>query len=309
MKKTVLSGLFASAMTLFPMAVLAEDPVVEITEEAAPYEMSEEEAANLQAMQAFLASLNPQTGTIELPGGLAKLEVPETFYYLSPEDSKRVLEEAWGNPPDDELGLGMLFPARYSPLDADAWGVTIDYSDEGYVSDEDAADIDYKDLLEGMQEDTREYSAFREKNGYEPIALIGWAETPYYDAITHKLYWAKELKFGDSDENTLNYNVRVLGREGYLVLNFIAGMNQLSEVSNARDEVLAMAEFTDGNLYSQFDPDYDKIAAYGIGGLVAGKVLAKTGMLAAGLLLLKKFWFVLLIPLVALKKLFARKSS
>ncbi|MEK9765890.1 MAG: DUF2167 domain-containing protein, partial [Thalassolituus sp.] len=263
MKKLCTTGLLVIAATLCPLLSQAEEPAFVPGEDAITYELSEEEAANLRAMEAFLASLNPQTGTIELPGGLAKLEVPESFYYLSPEDTKRVLEDAWGNPPDPELSLGMLFPAHYSPLDSDAWGVTIDYSDEGYVSDEDAADIDYSELLSEMQADTRDYSAYRIENGYDSLSLVGWAETPYYDDVTHKLYWAKELQFGDSEENTLNYNVRVLGREGYLVMNFIAGMSQLGEVSAARDDVLAMAEFTDGNLYSQFDPEYDKVAAYG----------------------------------------------
>ena len=33
----------------------------------------------------------------------------------------------------------------------------------------------------------------------------------------------------------------------------------------------------------------DKVAAYGIGGLVAGKVMAKAGLFAAALIFLKKF--------------------
>ena len=68
--------------------------------------------------------------------------------------------------------------------------------------------------------------------GYEPIELVGWATPPRYDSRTHKLYWAKELKFGDSDENTLNYNIRILGRRGVLVLNAVAGMSQLALVQS-----------------------------------------------------------------------------
>jgi uncharacterized membrane-anchored protein len=36
------------------------------------------------------------------------------------------------------------------------------------------------------------------------------------------MYWAKEINFGGDSENTLNYNIRVLGRKGVLLLNFIA---------------------------------------------------------------------------------------
>lgn len=275
-------------------------------------ELSEEQQqqlAYLKWAEEFEASLNYQTGAIELPGGKASLNVPESYYYLSPQDAKRVLEEGWGNP-ESELTLGMLFPQKYRVLDAESWGVTIEYANDGYVSDEDAADIDYDDLLSEMKADTKEESSWREEQGYPSIELIGWAEQPYYDEVTHKLYWAKELSFGGSEANTLNYNVRALGRQGYLVMNFIANIEQLEEVSAARDEVLTMASFNDGHKYSEFNPDIDEVAAYGIGGLIAGKVLAKTGFLALALVFLKKFWFVLLLPLYWLKnKIFSKKAE
>jgi uncharacterized membrane-anchored protein len=253
--------------------------------------------------QEFEASLTYETGEIALPGGKASLTVPEDYFYLSPADTKRVLEEAWGNPEGEPM-LGMLFPMKYQVLDNASWGVTIEYAEDGYVSDDNVEDIDYADLLAEMKADVQEESKWREEEGYPSIALIGWAEKPYYDQKTHKLYWAKEIKFGESEQNTLNYNVRALGRQGYLVMNFIASMDQLNEVNAARDEVLAMARFNDGHKYSQFDPDIDDVAAYGIGGLIAGKVLAKTGLFALALVFLKKFWFVLFLPLVWLKKKF-----
>lgn len=268
-----------------------------------------EAKAYLEWAQQFLASLTPLTGEIKLAGGKTSLLVPADYYYLSPEDSKRVLEEAWGNPEDD-LILGMLFPARYTVLDDDAWGVALSYVDDGYVSDKDAADINYDELLSEMTSDTLEESNWRLENGYEPIELIGWAEKPYYDQTTNKLYWAKEIRFGDSEVNTLNYSVRALGRQGYLEMNFIAGMNQLDEINQDREKVLAMSNFNPGSTYSEFNPDIDKVAAYGIGGLIAGKVLAKAGLLAVALVFLKKFWFLLFLPLVWLKgKIFPKKAE
>lgn len=300
MKKTKIYGLSAALLcvSVLPAAFAEGTDTTEQTEEQQYQAWAE----------AFLSEISPQKGTITLPGGIATLEVPENFYYLSPEDSARVLVEAWGNP-EDELNLGMLFPANYSPLDMAAWGVTIDYEAEGYVSDEDAADIDYGDLLKDMQGDTRDISKERVKMGYEPIELVGWATPPSYDPANHKLYWAKEIKFGDADENTLNYNVRVLGRQGVLVMNFVANMSQLGEIEASRDEVLALANFNDGNKYSDFNPELDKVAAYGIGGLIAGKALAKTGFLAAALILLKKFWFIILLPFIWLKNLIFRKKD
>ena len=65
-----------------------------------------------------------------------------------------------------------------------------------------------------------------------------------------------------------------------------------------------------GSRYEDFNPELDKVAAYGIGALVAGKVVAKTGLLAAGLLLLKKFGVFILVGLGAIfGKFFKRKSA
>ncbi len=254
-------------------------------------------------------SLDRQTGIIKLPNAVATLNVPENFYYLGPQDAEKVLSEVWGNPPGQET-MGMLFPADMTPFDSAAWAVTIEYEEDGYVSDADADEIDYADLLKQMKSDTQYASDERIKQGYEGIELIGWAANPYYDAASHKLHWAKEIKFGTQQINTLNYNIRVLGRKGVLVLNFIAGMDQKALIESNLDSVLAIAEFDQGARYSDFNPDIDKVAAYGLGALVAGKVIAKTGFFVLALAFLKKFGVLVLIGGWALLKgLFSRKSG
>jgi len=188
--------------------------------------------------------------------------------------------------------------------------VTIEYDEDGYVSDEDADDIDYTELLDQMREGTAEASAERVQQGYEPIELVGWASPPYYDKAAHKLHWAKEIRFGEQPENTLNYNIRVLGRKGVLILNFIAGMSQKEMIDSKLDAVLSMAEFDQGSRYEDFDPDIDTVAAYGLGALVAGKVAAKTGLLAAALLFLKKFGIIVVAGVAGVfGKIFKRKTG
>lgn len=244
-------------------------------------------------------SMDRQTGEIVLPNGVATLHVPDDFYYLNTKDTEKVLVEVWGNPPGQQK-LGMLFPQDSTPFDSNSWGVTIDYEADGYVKDDDADEIDYDELLAQMQEDAAETNKERKRLGYETVQLVGWAAKPFYDKSSHKLHWAKELKFGQQEVNTLNYNIRVLGRKGVLVLNFIAGIDQKPVIDSQVDNVLAIAEFNPGYRYSEFNPDIDTVAAYGIGGLVAGKVLAKTGMLAALLVFLKKFGVFILIGIAAL---------
>ena len=232
--------------------------------------------------------------------------MPDTFYYLNPADSEKVLVGVWGNPPGTgKNSLGMLFPSGSTPFETDSWAVTVEYEEGGYVSDENADEIDYDELLSQMKEGTRESSRQRVEQGYEAIELVGWASKPFYDKESHKLHWAKEIKFASQGNNTLNYNIRVLGRKGVLVLNFIANMDQKEVVDSNIDTVLALAEFNQGSRYEDFNPDIDEIAAYGIGALIAGKVAAKTGILIAALVFLKKFDVIILIAAGALlRKLF-----
>ncbi len=287
------SGLFK---VLIPAAVLCLGTQWANAQDYAP---SPEEQAYLEEMQKVMESLNPQTGEIVLGGDLVTLSVPEEFYFLSADDAETVLVDMWGNPPGQEV-LGMLFPASFTPLDYDSWAVTIQYSDDGHVSDHDAIDIDYDELLEEMQDEARAANSDRIDEGYESIEIVGWAEPPHYVASSRKMYWAKEIQFGEMEETTLNYEIRALGRTGVLSMTFIAPTSQLDAINQSREAVLAMAEFNEGRRYEDFDSNIDKVAAYGVGALVAGKVAAKTGVLAGALLLLKKVGIFILIGLGAL---------
>lgn len=260
----------------------------------------------------FVGSLTYQYGTIDLDYGLASIDLIEGFAYLSPDDTERVLVDAWGNPPGNET-LGMIIPTDRTVLDVDSWVAIITYEESGHVSDEEAETIDYSELLEGMQEDTREGNEARVEAGYESIELLGWAAEPYYDKANHKLHWAKELRFGESPDNTLNYNIRVLGREGVLNVNIVTGSNMLDEVDSQLAGILAMTEFNDGNLYTDFNPKIDKVASYGIAALIAGKVASKAGILAKlGVILLafKKAWLLVIVAIGAFfKRLFGKKET
>jgi uncharacterized membrane-anchored protein len=235
------------------------------------------------------ASLHYQTGHVLLPGGISSLDVPHGFRYLDSAQSRQVLTRYWGNP--DGSSLGMLFPSANNPLDEGSWAYVIEYSPSGHVKDDDADDINYDDLLEEMQADTEEANKERVAAGYEPVKLVGWASQPYYDKTQHTLHWAKMLTFGAANEKTLNYNVRILGRKGVLVLNAVGGADKLAEIKTSIPSLLSAVSFAKGEQYTDFNADLDEVAAYGIGGLVAGKVLAKVGFFA----LIVKFWKVLLV--------------
>jgi uncharacterized membrane-anchored protein len=254
-----------------------------------------QEEAQKQA-QALVASLNFRDGEVAVPGAEARFRLDQNFRYLEAADARKVLEQLWGNPPDDSV-LGLVVPRGRGVLDEQGWAVVVTYSDDGYVSDEDAAEIDYAELLQEMKDGTKEENAARKEAGYGGIDLIGWAEPPHYDATAKKLYWAKELAFEGSEGRTLNYDIRVLGRRGYLSLNAISGMEGLKDVQAGMRRLMPQIEFDQGARYADYDSKTDKVAAYGIAALIGGGLAAKAGLFAKlGVLLLglKK----LLIPLV-----------
>ena len=257
------------------------------------------------------ARLHYQTGRVKLRGGLATLELPAEFRYLDPSETDLVIR-AWGNPPNNET-LGMIVPAGAGVFQPESWAVVITYDEDGFVKDDDAATVNYDDLLGKMQRALRGENDERRRQGYPGIELVGWAEPPHYDAAAHKLYWAKDLRFGTEAVHTLNYNIRVLGRRGVLVLNAVASMDQLAAVRRDMSKVIAFVDFAEGNRYADFVPGTDKVAEYGIAALIAGSIAAKAGffkLLLAGILALKKLIVVALVAIGAFfKRLFGKKKE
>ncbi|GGG96264.1 hypothetical protein GCM10007415_34350 [Parapedobacter pyrenivorans] len=238
--------------------------------------------------------------TVELANGIGRIIVPDGFRYLDADQSEKVLVELWGNPWYEGMTLGMILPENQGVMSDSGYVFNIEYNEIGYVKDGDAGDIDYDDLLKDMQDETAAGNKQRTDAGYEPISIIGWAASPFYDKDRKILHWAKEVQFGDNPEHTLNYNVRVLGRKGVLVLNAVGSMSSYGQVEQDLAHVLNIVQFNDGYRYGDFNPSVDEVASWTIGGLVAGKVLAKAGFFAVIL----KFWKFIAIGVVALVRIF-----
>jgi len=249
--------------------------------------------AEIAALKKAVAELRPQQGTVDLKNGMARLNVPEGLQYLDKKDAQTILIKIWGNPPEAASDvIGMIIRSPRDVVSGDGWGIVITYTEDGHIDDADALKTDYNALLKQMKEGMVEANKERVKKGYTTVSLVGWAEPPHYDPATHKIYWAKELAFGDAQEHTLNYCTRILGRRGVLELNAVASMSALPAIRNEAKRVLEKVDFNAGNRYADFNKSTDKMATYGIAALVAGGVAAKMG-----------FFKVLLGVLIAAKKL------
>ncbi|WP_374527392.1 DUF2167 domain-containing protein [Novosphingobium sp.] len=254
---------------------------------------------------ALVKTLKPQHGKIALPEARATLDLGTAYDFYGPEDARTILVTIWGNPPDSAEGvLGLVMQAGKSPLQ-DNWGAVVTYEATGYVSDEDAASTDYAELMKQMQESEVEVNKQRQAGGYPAIHLTGWAEPPNYDSGSHSVVWAQELAFADTNVHSLNYDVRTLGRGGVLSVNLISSMPHLAEVKAAAHEFAGHASFDAGARYADFDPNLDKKAEYGIGGLVAAGVgvaaAKKLGLLAIFAKFLKPLLVAVVVAFGALR--------
>ena len=237
---------------------------------------AENSATDIREM---LEKYHPTEGTVKV-GTVAEARLTNGWLFLAGADARKFLADL-GNQPGPQV-LGVAMPPDFAESKVFA---VYSYADEGHVGDDEAPN--YDELLTDMQESAKESSKQRKQAGLGGVELQGWAEPPHYDKEQHKLYWAEKLKFDENPGLTLNYNVRVLGRSGHLVVNGVGDIDQLELVANHSKHLLTVTEFLPGQRYENFDPAYDKVAAYGIGGLIAGNVALKAGLFAKLAVLLK----------------------
>jgi len=232
-------------------------------------------------------------------GDRAKVAVPEGFRFTGAAGA-RMLLEAMENPTNGrELGLLANEPDE----NGDNWFVVFEFDESGYIKDEDRDELDADALLASMKESNERGNEFRKSRGWETIDLIGWKREPFYDPRTQNLTWATHAR-AQSGGDSVNWSVRVLGREGVMNIDLVLGPEALDGALPEFEKVIDSFQYTDGQRYAQFTAG-DKVAEYGLAALVLGggaAVAAKTGILA-------KFWKFILFGLLAIgavaKKLWA----
>ncbi len=222
------------------------------------------------------------------------LDLPAGYMFLPKTAAAQVLERMGNFHNDDVLGL-----ASSEDEKAD-WFVVISYEAEGYVKDDETIDAD--ELLSSMRDGSEAANEERQERGFKPLTLEGWAEPPHYDAASHNLVWG--LVVSDADGKSVNYDTRVLGRRGFASLNLVTDPAALATYKPEAAILLGNTRFDAGARYEDYDPSSDKTAEYGLAGLIAaGAGLGATKLVKIGLL--AKFWKLLVVGIVAGKKVIA----
>jgi uncharacterized membrane-anchored protein len=210
--------------------------------------------------------------------------------------------------------LGLIAPKD----DAADWFAVVEWADEGHVADDEP--VDAKKLLEEMRDAQNEANPERVKEGFKALSIDGFQVEPAYEKGKHHLSWA--LIVSDSDGKSVNFNTRILGRTSFVSINLVTDP-KLEAFRGDAMTLLDATTFSKGERYEDFDVKKDKMAEYGLAGLIAGGAglaalkLAKVGILArfagsiwAVLLAAKKALFVGLAALGAwFKRLFGGKKK
>jgi uncharacterized membrane-anchored protein len=177
------------------------------------------------------------------------------------------------------------------------------YTDSGYVKTDDWTDLDPDKFLKEITENYKVSNETREKNGQATVQNVTWKKKPYLDGVYNSVYYALNVTWSDSS-STVEGAALILGREGYTTGKYVAGTNGYQEQMLLN--LSKIHKFNTAKEYKDWKSG-DKVAAAGIGALLAttlGVKALKPGIIAAGLLLFKKFWFIIVLPFIWLGKLF-----
>lgn len=274
---------------------------------------SAEDAPPNEFQLAFEAALGAMTrGPADVTlADQAVLHLPENYGFIPAAPAKRLLE-AMGNQ-GSPRELGMLVPLDQPEF---PWFTVVSYEPEGYIKDDDAKDWDKDEMLESFREGTEADNERRREAGYTEMEIVGWAESPSYDAQTHRLVWSISTKDRGAPADALqgvNFKTLALGRHGYIGMNMVTGLNDLDRYRDDARTLLGALEFNEGKRYGDFVEGTDRVAEYGLAALVAGGVAKKLGFFALAAAFLLKTWKLVAVAAFAaiagFQKFFGKKPQ
>jgi uncharacterized membrane-anchored protein len=242
--------------------------------------------------------------------GEAMLQVPQHAILVTGAPSVRLMR-AMGNDTSPEF-QGLLIGQDGGRL----WMTTVSYTASGFIKDDDARDLNADTMLQNLREGTEHDNEDRLARGFTALDITGWLQPPVYDAKTKRLVWALSAVSRGAPSGkpeTVNYNTRALGREGYISLNMLTDTAEFAHDKAVADGLLTGLAFDPGKRYADFNASTDHVAAYGLAALVGVVALKKLGLIALGTAFAVKFAKLGILAVVGLgaafKRLFRRRQT
>jgi len=229
----------------------------------------------------------------------SKIDIPSNFSILEGAEAHQLLY--WLN------GTSFDYINIYA-TDYDGAQYMFYFTDSGYVKTDDWTDVDPNKFIKEIQDNYKVSNETRKKNNQAIVLNVSWKKKPYLDGVYNSVYYALNVQWSDNTSTTEGTAI-ILGREGYTTAKYVAGNNGYQEQMLLN--LSKIHKFNNTKEYKDWKSG-DKVAAAGIGALLAttlGVKALKPGLIAAGLLLLKKFWIIIFLPFIWLGKLFTGSSK
>lgn len=231
-------------------------------------------------------------------GTTAQVHVPAGYVFAGAADT-RLIMEANHNPLTGKE-VGFVAPT------GEGWFAVFEFQDVGYVRDDEKHTLDADALLESIKAGTEEGNKERIRRGWATMTIVGWAQPPRYDETTHNLEWA--VRAESSGAPIINHNTRLLGRGGVMEVTLVTDPATLATDLPKFKTMLAGFDFNTGQKYAEFRKG-DKMAEYGLTGLIVGgttAVLVKSG---AFKWLWKALIAVGILAMGVIRKIFSRRKA
>ena len=246
--------------------------------------------------QKFTALRWQTPGARRLDEAHAALTVPPGYLMVGGADAAKA-ETLLGNPSLPNLEASMLNRSNH---------FAFQHFEEGYVSLDDWGDLHAKEMLDGISESTEKDNEVRRQAKIDELHVTGWIKEPYLDRASGTVYWA--IAATEGAHQLVNFVALRLSRGGFEKITWSITKDDYAASAGTLEKVLGDLTFDPGYRYGDHVSG-DKVAAYGVAGLVAAVAGIKLTQLAAGgglVLLLKKFGAFAVVILGALAVLFRR---
>lgn len=260
-----------------------------------------DQAAMSEAEKQYRSIKWQEAGADAQLGAEAHVKIPEGYVFTGRQGTQTLMQ-LYGNL------LTQWEQGYIEPVAEDEnWFVVFEYENAGHVKDDEKEDLDADAIMENFKENDKGSNEERKRMGMPALNTVGWLVPPYYNEQTHNLEWALLLE--SEGEQNVNYNIRLLGREGIMHVTVVTGTEEFEEVKTKIPALLEGFAFNPGRTYAEYQ-EGDKLADYGLMAMLGVGAAVGVGFFAKNAKLIFAAIAAAAVGVVSfIKKLFGRKNQ
>lgn len=191
-------------------------------------------------------------------GTLADIQIPKGYRFTGAEGAGDLLTRM--NNPIPRGLVGILAP------ESGRWWAVLTYKNIGYLRNAGRHPIDAAAILKDISDRAQRQNEDRMIHNLPPISSVHWKLPPLFDAKTHTIEWAVQVKTRSAE--VINHTICLLGRQGVLDATVVEPYQVGTDLAPLK-EVMKNITFKPGQLYTDYQKG-DTVANIGLAELIAG---------------------------------------